>query len=119
MKSGKVGDEEGERRVGREGDGGAEEWKTGENWESGRLGKEARGERLGARGVWWEDWETGKTWEIGRLRKARGKAVEGAVGLESYALLNTRYWLLFSSLPATRYSLLSYPPSGSTGSMTV
>ncbi len=104
----------------------SEEWETGraekretwggkegdgEDWESGRLGKKARGERLGARGAWWEDWETWKTWESGRLRKARGKSFEGAVGLESYALLNTRYWLL--SLPYPLLATCYSPPTRS------
>ncbi len=88
--------EERETGGGKEGD--------GEDWESGRLGKKARGERLGARGAWWEDWETWKTWESGRLRKARGKSVEGAVGLEP-----TRYALLATFLfpPPTHYQLLT------------
>ena len=40
------------------------------------------------------DWETEEGARFTRLWRARGKSVEGAVGLESYSLPTTRYLLL-------------------------
>jgi hypothetical protein len=64
MKSGKVGDEEGERRVGREGDGGR---KSGKQGKIGRVGD--GGKRLEARGLGREGCggKIGRRGKLGRL----------------------------------------------------